>query len=196
MAENKQDQEGKNLGGRPLKFETPEDLQRKINAYFKKCDPHVIYVKRLEYPLKENSRGNMVRDLEAEPELVKRKTISEQIPYTVTGLALHLGTSRETLLNYEERDGFFDAIKEAKLKCENFAEMQLYSGKNVAGSIFNLKNNYGWKDTKQLDGKVDIRRSPYEDLSEEELRQKMHEALQNLKDDEWGLEKDDREYAA
>lgn len=179
MSESNQDKD-KNVGGRPLKFKTPEELQKKINAYFRKCDPHIATVKILEYPKKKDKRGNIVPDLDAEPQIVKRKIITEQQPYLITGLALHLGTSRETLLDYQERDGFSDAIKEAKLKCESFAEGNLYSGRNVTGSIFNLKNNYGWKDTKQLDGTMNLRRSPYEDLSDEELQQKLGEAMGNL----------------
>ena len=34
--------------------------------------------------------------------------------------------------------------------CHNFAEEHLFSGKQVAGAIFNLKNNYGWVDRQEL----------------------------------------------
>ena len=34
--------------------------------------------------------------------------------------------------------------------CENFAEQYLYSGKNIVGAIFNLKNNYSWKDESKV----------------------------------------------
>jgi hypothetical protein len=67
-------------------------------------------------------------------------------PYTITGLALALDMTRESLVNYENRDEFFSTVKRAKLKCQNYAEKFLYSGKNATGAIFNLKNNYGWKD--------------------------------------------------
>ena len=69
-------------------------------------------------------------------------------PYTVTGLALSLGMTREQLLQYQERPEFQDAIKRAKQKVAAFAEEQLYrkSGQ-VAGIIFSLKNNFGWKDS-------------------------------------------------
>ncbi len=71
----------------------------------------------------------------------------EKKPYTITGLALWLDTSRETLLNYEERPEFFDTIKRAKVKCENWVEENALMNKvNATTAIFNLKNNYGWKD--------------------------------------------------
>ena len=73
----------------------------------------------------------------------------KQKPLTVTGLALALDTNRQTLLNYEKAEGyeeFFDTIKRAKSMCERFVEEYLFTGKNISGAIFNLKNNYGWKD--------------------------------------------------
>jgi hypothetical protein len=76
-------------------------------------------------------------------------------PLTITGLAISLGfTSREALLNYEKTEGyekFFDTVKKAKLIVQNFAEEFLYSGKNVAGAIFNLKCNYGWEDKQTIE---------------------------------------------
>jgi len=72
---------------------------------------------------------------------------TEKEPYTITGLALWLDTSRETLLDYQEKDGFSDTIKRAKLKCENWVEKGMLGNKvNPTAGIFNLKNNYGWRD--------------------------------------------------
>ncbi len=71
-------------------------------------------------------------------------------PYTITGLANYLDTSRETLINYEERDEFFDTIKRLKQTVEEYAETRLYLAKNAAGPIFALKN-FGWRDRQELD---------------------------------------------
>lgn len=73
------------------------------------------------------------------------------VPVTITGLALHLDTTRQTLIDYERRDQFTDTIKKAKLRCENYAEIQLFQGRNVAGVIFNMKNNYNWQDKREID---------------------------------------------
>lgn len=70
----------------------------------------------------------------------------------ITELAYHLDTSRETLVNYEEKNEYFDTIKKAKLRCELAIEKRLNEGKSqVAGLIFNLKNNYGWRDRTEQD---------------------------------------------
>lgn len=66
-------------------------------------------------------------------------------PYTVTGLCIALDITRETLSQYEKTEVFSDTIKKAKQKVENYLEVFLY-GSNVTGVIFNLKNNFGWKD--------------------------------------------------
>ncbi len=73
-------------------------------------------------------------------------------PLTVTGLANSIGMTRESLLNYEEKDEFFLTIKEAKSKVEQWVEEYLFTGRNQTGAIFNLKNNYkGWKDRQETD---------------------------------------------
>lgn len=132
----------KHPGGRPLKFKSAKELQDKINAYFAECDPHIIEVEEVD-TIREN--GKFVRD-----EIVLRKRMSKQIPYTITGLALALGTTRDLLIDYEDKDEFSDTIKEAKAKCHNFAEKKLFEA-NATGPIFNLKNNYGWKDKTEQD---------------------------------------------
>ena len=120
--------------GRPLKFRTVEELQEKIDAYFESCWEEVpVMTSRGTYLIRKNPETG-------EEELV---TIRQQVkPYTITGLAIALDTTRETLLDYEERDEFSDAIKKAKAQCEQYAEEQLFKAKNPAGAIFNLTNNY------------------------------------------------------
>lgn len=70
-------------------------------------------------------------------------------PYTVTGLALALDMSRQDLINYSNKEEFFDTIKRAKMKVENYLEKRLINDTSTSGIIFNLKNNYGWKDKQE-----------------------------------------------
>lgn len=64
---------------------------------------------------------------------------------TVSGLAYALGMSTEALRNYEGKPDFLATVKAAKQKIEVALEQRLY-GQAVTGTIFNLKNNFGWKD--------------------------------------------------
>lgn len=96
--------------GRPLLFETLEDLNKRIESYF---------------------------------------STEKEEEWTITGLALHLDTSRETLMNYEERPEYFDAIKKAKERVHNAYEKDLRR-KGRSGDIFALKN-FGWTDRQEID---------------------------------------------
>lgn len=75
-------------------------------------------------------------------------------PYTITGLALALDTTRQGLLNYEDREEFYYTIKRAKLRIEHFVEKSLWAPKIATGVIFNLKNNFGWVDKQEIDQNV------------------------------------------
>lgn len=77
----------------------------------------------------------------------------KKIPYTITGLALFLDSSRETLCEYAEGKGrqaiFVDTIKKAKCKVEYAYELRGMD-KNTSFDIFRLKN-MGWKDKQDVD---------------------------------------------
>lgn len=67
-------------------------------------------------------------------------------PLTKTGLAIAIGVGRSTLARYRDREEFREIMLRASAICERYAEESLFTNKNVAGVIFNLKNNYGWED--------------------------------------------------
>lgn len=119
--------EYKNFGRPPL-FNTPKQLQNKIDKYFNEgC-------KKKKKPIKI---GNDVKMIEVE------------IP-TISGLAYFLGfESRQSFYDYENRPNFSYTIKRARLFIEKEYEEQLHEG-NVTGAIFALKN-MGWVDAKQID---------------------------------------------
>lgn len=100
--------------GRPLKFQSVEELQKQIDEFFADCD-------------------------------------AKKEPYTITGLALALDTTRKSLCEYEEREEFSNAIKKAKARVENYAEKKLYAGMPT-GPIFALKN-FGWQDKLETENK-------------------------------------------
>lgn len=72
-------------------------------------------------------------------------------PYTITGLANSLGIDRDTLRNYAKQGPYSALIKNAKQKVEEMLEESLYRLGNNSGVIFNLKNNYGWKDEQKVE---------------------------------------------
>jgi hypothetical protein len=130
--------------GRPPKFETVEDLQAAIDAYFDGC-----YEDRPRH-VKVGKEYHILYDSDGKP--VTERVLA--VPYTVTGLALALGTTRETLMDIEHGNGpyadprFSDAIKRAKLRVEHGYELGLH-GTTPAGAIFGLKN-FGWRDQQDV----------------------------------------------
>lgn len=68
-------------------------------------------------------------------------------PYTMSGLAYYLEISRQTLINYSNKDEYFDTIKKARDRVQMQLEENALSNKaNPTFTIFNLKNNFDWKD--------------------------------------------------
>lgn len=78
-------------------------------------------------------------------------------PYMVTSLCIHLDIDRDTLLEYEKLKDFSGTIKKAKQRIKAYAEEQLFrSGGQVAGVIFNLKNNWGYSDKSEVEVSGDV----------------------------------------
>lgn len=142
----------KHAGGRPLLFQTTEALQDAIDDYFQSCwEEEWVKVLKPEYARLDFKRLKKVPTEDQYhwvPTLDRLgKVRKHQVkPYTITALANHLGTTRDTLLDYQERDMFSDTIKNAKVKIHAYTEECLFEPKIAAGVIFNLKNNYGYKD--------------------------------------------------
>lgn len=122
------------MRGRKMKYQTPDEMEIAINAYFD----------GLMGPMMDKS-GNFVFKSDGTPYMVQTK------PATVTGLALFLGlTSRQALLNYQARDGFRPIIERAKMRVQAYCEERLFDRDGVNGAKFSLQNNFGWQDKKDL----------------------------------------------
>jgi hypothetical protein len=161
---NNPTEDDKHPGGRPLKFNTAAELDLAIQTYFDECDPHIV--KHME-ATGFNERGETM--------WAERSIMSEQRPYTVTGLARAIGLTRQSLLNYAARDEFFDSIQAAMQRCQEYAESQLF-GPYANGAKFNLTNNYqgkyqSWADKQVVAGDPEAPLSnPLVGLTTEQLR--------------------------
>jgi len=94
---------------------------------------------------------------------------SEKAP-TMSGLCLFLGFSRrDALLAYERRgEEFSDVVSLARLRMEDDRNQRLLLGQgSTTGAIFDLKNNFGWKDRYESQVGIDIDLTK---LSDEQLQ--------------------------
>jgi len=152
-----------NPTGRPVKFETTEQLETAITEYFKSCNGPLL-----------NKKGEPCYDDNNVMILTQVK------PYTMSGLARALDMARLTLISYGKKEKFYKTVLNARRLVEEYTESQLFDRNGVQGAKFSLTNNFeGWNDkqvvehtgvTTQLIG-----------LSDEELESK-YKQLQRAKD--------------
>jgi hypothetical protein len=115
-----------NQWGRPLKY-TPEELYEKAQEYFQKCDETIISFDK-----------------------VNLKTITK--PKTLSWLCLWLKVSKDYISEKAKSKEFSETIKEIRLVVENnIEEWILQWSYNPTSWIFNLKNNFDWKDKSEVD---------------------------------------------
>jgi hypothetical protein len=114
----------KHPGGRPPKYNTPEEMQIAIDKYFENCPDMHDFV---------NAFGQI-----------------KKVPSpTISGLALYLGFSdRWCMWDYEKYPEFSNTIKLAKAKITSYYETAMRAGQ-CAGSIFMLKN-LGYSDVQKI----------------------------------------------
>lgn len=132
--------------GRPPIYKTANEIEEKIDAYFKECEGEIL----------KDDNGKTVLNKFGNPVVINRK------PPTVTGLALALGfTSRLDLLRYQGKEEFCNTITRAKSMVEQYAEERLFDRDGSNGAQFSLRNNFkGWDADKKNDdsgeGKITI----------------------------------------
>ncbi len=76
------------------------------------------------------------------------------IPPTVSGLCEYLGIHRSTWANYCDKDlhpEFFDTTTRARGRMRAYLEEQLLTRKDVRGVIFDLQNNYGYSEKREIE---------------------------------------------
>ena len=116
-------------GPRP-KYTTVEEVQERINAYFKECEEQEMYptVSGLAYEM-GIERQTLVR--------YKRLEDSEDLKY---------------ISDPAVRKAISSSIKEAYKHIQNGYEQKLINSKTqVIGTVFALKNNFNWVDKQEVE---------------------------------------------
>jgi hypothetical protein len=118
--------------GRPLKFETPKELEQAIfgpDGYFEHCDQTLLRVGT-------TSKG---------------EAMEVKVPATYGGLSEWLGVDVKTIRNYSSRDGFLPVLTRARNAIEARVEEGLLVVNNPRGHEFWLRNRgQDWHDTKEI----------------------------------------------
>ena len=116
----------KNKGGRPLKFKSPDELQKRIDEYYNWANENRkhITVTGLAWFLGTN-RQTLLNYENENSDLYRNIKNSEKVK-------------------------FIDAIKNAKARIEMEYEESLFYKNSSVGAIFTLKNNYGYVDKQEI----------------------------------------------
>jgi hypothetical protein len=131
---------GTNPVGRPPKYKTPQELQAKIDEYFRNCD-----------------EGKIVTRLNKRLEVV---TYTQRIPYLLCDLAYHLGfADRHAISDYKGRsDEFNTVISRARTKCEGDLARGSIQGEYDAkstGLVLSATHGYSVKTQIDLGSKME-----------------------------------------
>lgn len=108
-----------------VKYSTPEKFYNGVRDYIEMCN---------------------VQSREVE---TKRGIQFIEKPFTLTGLCIFLGITKQKFNALRKQPQYKEICEFAELISENYLEEGMLNGKlNVIGSIFSLKNNFGWKENK------------------------------------------------
>ena len=149
--------------GKYRKYKTPDELQKHIDEYFDSCMTAL-----------RTKDGEPVYDENGEELRVQTK------PYTISGMANHLGVTTNTLRTYQTRSvagkippEYAQIILRARQKIEEYAECQLYSRDGSRGGQFVLQAGFGWL-TKQERSEIKFAKKKIKMQQKElEMKQKL-----------------------
>lgn len=118
-----------------------DTLKKEVNSEIENDNRPPVVLSKFR-PLGRPPKWATVEELEVL--LNEYFSTNPQRDWTITGLAIAIGTCRQTLCNYEKDEKFGAIIREAKSLVENAYELSLRH-RGQSGDIFALKN-FGWID--------------------------------------------------
>lgn len=135
----------------PRKY-TPEKLSRAVKRYFKSITREVTLMEK--YPTGEKDKmGHMIYGERPVINLLGKeaKAIEYLQPPTVGALSAYLGIHRSTWAEYCSLPEFSDTTSYAQGCMRAYLEQQLLTRKDVKGIIFDLQNNHGYSEKRQVE---------------------------------------------
>lgn len=128
---------------------TPQTLRRAVKRYFDSISREVT-VKETVPTGEKDDKGHMIyQEVPVTNALGEEmKTVQYLIPPTVGGLAAYLGIHRDTWNAYCNDPEFSDTTTYARGRMHAYLEQEMLTrpGKDLKGVLFNLENNYGYKE--------------------------------------------------
>lgn len=131
---------------------TKKTLAEAVDRYFKSIT-RIIKVTELVETGKRDDKGHKVFErVTIKNNLGEEAEVEEYIvPPTVGALCQHLGIHRSTWADYCNKPEFSDTTTYARGRMRAYLEQQLLTRKDVKGIIFDLQNNHGYAEKRQLE---------------------------------------------
>ena len=139
--------------GRRKKF-TRKALREAVGRYFDSISREVEITEKVDSG-KRDGHGHVIYDtVKVKNKLGETATVTEYIvPPTLSGLCSFLKIDQSTWSRWCDADKFpefKDIIEQTKEKMLTWREEQLLTRKDVKGLIFDLENNYGYRERRDV----------------------------------------------
>ena len=141
--------------GAPKKY-TARKLDKAVRLYFKSISREVVVTERKSTGEKDKMGHTIYEDVEVKNALGETVRVTEYlVPPTIGGLSDFLGIHRDTWNSYCDREKhpeFSDTTTYAQGRIHAYLEQECLtrSGKDLKGVLFNLENNFGYKERMEL----------------------------------------------
>ncbi len=136
--------------GRPKKYKSKKALSDAVERYFRSISRTI--------PARDGY-GSIIRNDDGE----EIRVLEYIRPPSISSLCLYLGIDRSTWQNYcdgELHPEFQSVTALTRARIEAYLEEQLLTReKGVQGIIFNLQNNYGWRQKQEVELGTETRKS-------------------------------------
>lgn len=140
--------------GRPKRY-TKKTLDEAVERYFATITRIVTMTELIETGERDDKGHKIFERKPITNSLGEEAKVEEYIvPPTVGALCQHLGIHRSTWAEYCDRElhpEFSDTTTRARGRLRAYLEQQLLIRKDVKGIIFDLQNNHGYAEKRQLE---------------------------------------------
>lgn len=136
---------------RPKKY-TKKELEAAVERYFDSISRIVGLTEKVDTGRRDGSGHVIYESKPVVNKLNQQVMVTEfVVPPTVGGLCEFLGIHRSTWAEYCKMEKFSDTTTRARGRMRAWCEDQLLVRKDVKGIIFNLQNNYDYKERREID---------------------------------------------
>lgn len=126
---------------------TPGALKKAVEKYFKSISREVPVTERKATGKKDAYGHDVFTDVPVRNGLGEEMFRTEYlVPPTVLGLCLYLGIHRDTWNSYCNNPAYSDTTTHARGRMQCWREEALHTRKDVRGLIWDLENNYGYRE--------------------------------------------------